>query len=629
VVPPAPEIDPAKAILANPVVPEDRRVCPKCGARVGQSDDGSDGRSEGFCPSCGAPYSFTVKLKAGDLVAGQYRVQGALAHGGMGWIYLARDENVSQRWVVLKGLLNSGDSDALAAAISESQFLARVGAHPLIVEIYNFVTHGDAGYIVMEYVGGRSLKQLLQQRRTANHGAPDPLPPDQALAYLIEILPAIGYMHQLGLLYCDFKPDNVIQTGDNLKLIDLGGVRLIGDNDSPIFGTVGYQAPEVATSGPSVASDIFTIGRTLMVLCADVPGYQSDYEVTLPPADSAPVFADNDSLYRLLQRCCAADPDDRFTSVDELRAQMLGVLREVVGQGGRVAQTAGVSDYFHSPTAIGERATWQILPQLRLRPDDPKLQAVLDIADPAQRLSGLAGLAKTVEATVASGVAHVQTGDLKAAAADAGSLLAADPWEWRALWISGLAAMASSNYSQAQAAFNSVYGQLPGELAPKLALALACEQSEPALAERLYLTCAGADANYASAAAFGVARVRARAGRWRETVEALELVPATSRGYGEAQRLRAHFLVTNVEPDNLDAALKTLDQANFDKATKTSYEAALLEKALAANPRSAQASALRQRLEAAWRELAAASSDPAQRAQYVDKANAIRPWSLL
>ena len=84
---------------------------------------------------------------------GQYEVVGCLAHGGMGWIYLARDRNVSDRWVVLKGLLNSGDDDAMAAALAERRFLAEV-EHPNIVKIFNFVQHEGSGYIVMEYVGG-------------------------------------------------------------------------------------------------------------------------------------------------------------------------------------------------------------------------------------------------------------------------------------------------------------------------------------------------------------------------------------------------------------------------------------------------------------------------------------------
>ncbi len=84
----------------------------------------------------------------------------------------------------------------------------------------------------------------------ANGGVYDPLPVDQALAYVIEMLPAFQYLHDLGLVYCDFKPDNMIQVGDAMKLIDLGGVRRIDDDESAIYGTVGYQAPEVAAGRP-------------------------------------------------------------------------------------------------------------------------------------------------------------------------------------------------------------------------------------------------------------------------------------------------------------------------------------------------------------------------------------------
>ena len=110
--------------MENPRSPRSKRICPSCESPVGRSRDGQPGRTEGFCPKCRTPFSFTPKLQAGDLVGGQYEVAGCLAHGGLGWIYLARDRNVSDRWVVLKGLLNSGDADALAAAIAERQFLA-------------------------------------------------------------------------------------------------------------------------------------------------------------------------------------------------------------------------------------------------------------------------------------------------------------------------------------------------------------------------------------------------------------------------------------------------------------------------------------------------------------------------
>ena len=112
----------------------------------------------------------------------------------------------------------------------------------------------------------------------------------------------------------------------------MGGVRRIDDLDSAIYGTVGYQAPEVPTLGPSVASDIYTIGRTLAVLVMEFRGYQSTYATSLPPVADVPLFQRHDSLYRLLAKACASDPADRFQSADELRVQLLGVLREIVAE---------------------------------------------------------------------------------------------------------------------------------------------------------------------------------------------------------------------------------------------------------------------------------------------------------
>ena len=106
-VPPVPKGNPAKAILTDPQVPETQRFCGNsdCSQPVGRARDGDSGRTEGFCTSCGTPYSFVPKLSRGDLVGGQYEVRGCIAHGGLGWIYLAIDRNVHNRWVVLKGLL--------------------------------------------------------------------------------------------------------------------------------------------------------------------------------------------------------------------------------------------------------------------------------------------------------------------------------------------------------------------------------------------------------------------------------------------------------------------------------------------------------------------------------------------
>ena len=327
-VPPVPARDPTTAILADPRVPESRRFCGNCGERVGQSVNGRPGLTEGFCRQCGTRFSFSPKLAPGELVAGQYEVLGCLAHGGLGWVYLARDRNVSDRWVVLKGLLNTGDADAMAAAVAERQFLAQV-EHPNIVRIYNFVQHASAsdgesaGYIVMEYVGGKSLKEIRLDARQGG-GA---VPLAHALAYAIEILPALGYLHDRGLVYCDFKPDNVIQTEEQLKLIDMGGVRPI-DGDEPIYGTVGYQAPEIEADGPSPSSDLYTVGRALAVLTFEFAGYQGEYKYRLP--DAVPLLAEQESFARLLRRATDPDPERRFQSAAEMAEQTTGVLREVL-----------------------------------------------------------------------------------------------------------------------------------------------------------------------------------------------------------------------------------------------------------------------------------------------------------
>jgi serine/threonine-protein kinase PknG len=652
-VPAIPAIDAGKAILANPMVPEDRRNCPNCGNPVGRSRGDQPGRTDGFCPKCRSPFSFSPKLKDGDLVGGQYLVRGCLAHGGFGWIYMAQDQNVSNRWVVLKGLLNSEDPDAVAAAIAEQQFLARV-EHPLIVEIYNFVTHDGAGYIVMEYVGGTSLKTLLKQRMAANHNQYDALPIDQAIAYLLEIMPAFSYLHDLGLVYCDFKPDNIIQVGDAVKLIDMGGVRRIDDMDSAIYGTVGFQAPEVAEVGTSVASDIYTLGRTLCVLAFEFRGYQSKYVGTLPPVAEVPLFQQYDSVYRLLVKACAADPADRFVSADEFRVQLLGVLREVVAdkQGVKAAQHSTSSILFGSPgdlaAGLGDAAEpWRRLPSLAT--DDSDKMAgwlkTVSVPDPEQRLGLLVDapessaqiLLEIAEAALEIGPSRYDMVDTAVS-----DLLAADPWEWRAVWMSGLVALARDDAAAAQSAFNAVYGQVPGELAPKLALAVSCEISgEYDVAEGLYLTCARTDANYIAPSAFGLAAIRSTRGDLDGAVGALDLVPATSGSYVRARRLRAGLLagsgrglpalaeaMSNIESVTIDP----IDRANL---TANVFRTAL-DEVLGKGPqpglkiagREAVEPDLRDGLEAAYRELAGHAHSRQERIALVDLANDVRGWTL-
>ncbi|MEP7111631.1 MAG: tetratricopeptide repeat protein [Ilumatobacteraceae bacterium] len=647
-VPSVPDTDPRQALMDPPTVAEDKRFCSVCGAPVGRSREGAPGRSKGFCPKCRTPFDFDPKLQPGALVGGQYEVVGGLAHGGMGWIYLANDRNVNDRWVVLKGLLNSGDPDAARAAVAEKQYLAEV-EHPLIVEIYNFVTAADgASYIVMEYVGGRSLNILLKDRMKAT-GRFSPIPVDQAIAYIVEILPAFAYLHLLGLLYCDFKPANVIQVGDGLKLIDLGGVRRVDDDQSPIYGTVGFQAPEVAKEGTSIASDLYTIARTLAVLIFEFKGYQSAFETTLPPPTDVPVFAQHDSLYRWLLKGTAPQPEDRFQTADEMRDQLLGVLREVTAATTGASVTRSTpSRLFDTPAVADDRLDWSDLPMVAVDPLDPMASWLVSVTaeNPADRLQALSSAPeRTVGVAMASGYAAMAAGQLQQASTISDAMLGNDPWEWRGVWLHGLVALHAGDFAGAISAFNSVYGQLPGELAPKLALARSCELGgEPDVAAQLYAQCAKTDAAYIAPAQFGLARIAAAAGRRDEALAAFDHIPATSRAYGDARRQRALLLAStegSSDPlHDLAAAAGELDQAALDPAGRVALRIKILASALdhvrdhGAAPHlliagsRATSPSLRSGLEQAYRDAARLADNPAERTHLVDQANSIRVRSL-
>lgn len=671
---PTAEGDPAAAVMSAEkiqsvlgTVPEDKRNCKVCGNEVGRSSPDRPGRIQGFCGNCRTPFDFTTNapaLKKGDLVAGQYEILGALAHGGMGWIYLGRDRAVSNRWVVLKGLLNSDDADAALSAVAERQFLARI-EHGSIVNIYNFVTHAGAGYIVMEYVGGESLNSKLKDRRKANGGAPNPLPVTDAIAYMLGVLPAIGYLHDLGLVYNDLKPANVMSVGDGVKLIDVGGVMQIDDHDAAIFGTRGFQAPEVASMGPSVASDLYTVGRTLAVMILDFVFHTGEFEHALPAPTQEPLFAQWESLYRFLLKATAAHPDDRFQDADEMSLQLTGVLREIVSISERTPRPVP-SEFFEgdklatllidtTDNSVVDRPDWRVLPDPRVDPTDPAASFVIGIEDvePARALQlireGLndGSLANTREVrfrvvqALAAGASDSQ------ANAMLDELAAEDPWDWRTPWYRGLLRLQSNQPAEAAELFSKVWTELPGEVAPKVAVALAAEQAEKyARAAGLYELAAGVDPTFVSAS-FGLARCRAAQGDRGAAVAAYQQIPASSAAFAGAQveSVRALAGVHSTQapsPAELQTAAQSIERLQIANADRAALSAEVLENALAAVSEGKMPEQndvvlfgepltednLRKNLESVYREQAQMAATAGERVALVDKANRIRPRSL-
>lgn len=663
--------DPASAVMAEPTVAESRRYCVACDKPVGRGRDGTPGRAEGFCPNCGTPFSFLPRLGRGDVVNDRYEVLGAVAYGGLGWIYLARDRNVSDtvsdRWVVLKGLINTSDPDAMAAAVTERRYLVEID-HPSIVKIHDFVQHPDpktgvpVGYIVMEYVGGQSLRDMLVSRRAAAGERALPLP--EVIAYGVEILPALGYLHDRNLLFCDFKPDNVIHAEEQLKLIDLGAVRQVDDDVSAVYGTPGYQAPEVAEVGPSVAADLYTVGRTLAVLSFDFRGFASTYADRLPDRSEVPLLGREESYDRLLRRATHLEPDRRFQSAAEMTEQLLGVLREVLSAADGVPRPA-VSRQFTperrafgtgagevGATAIAQRldpaevAAALPLPQVDILDPGTGFLTTLTAAAPGELIAQLRNApVRSVEVALRLVRARIDGGDLAGAAADLDRLYADDPFDWRIDWHRGLAALAANRPGDARMAFDAVYGQLPGEPAVRLALAAAVESTgDPDLAERLYDRVWWTDHGFISAA-FGLARLQLAKGGRVAALRALDQVPESSSHHIAAQvaAVRANLPADGLPAGagELLAASDRLQRLGLDVERQARLTVEMLEAALAwvtagyTLPPDARVlghepheKGLRLGLERAYRTLAQLAADPPTRIALVDRANAVRPRTL-
>ncbi|MEZ5236042.1 MAG: tetratricopeptide repeat protein [Acidimicrobiia bacterium] len=655
IIPPVAVTDARKSIMAVAEVPEEKRYCWKCGQAVGRTKGNRPGRTQGFCPACGSAFDFNPRLGPGLVVGGQYEVVGCLAHGGFGWIYLAVDKNVSDRPVVLKGVLNQGDTEAVEAAIAEKRFLAEL-EHGNVVEIYNFVEHGGAGYIVMEFVGGKSLKQVLKDRMNANGGRADPLPVDVAIGYLLGILPAMGYLHRRGYLYCDFKPDNVMHSGEDLKLIDLGGVRKIDDHDAAIYGTIGFQAPEIATDGPSVSSDLYTVVRTLAVLTLDLPGYQREFRNSLPDVANEPLFARYESFYRLLLKGTAPNPDDRFQSTDELADQLLGVLREVVatntGQPRPAVSNRFTTDRWHPDT--GAVLNWMDLPDLKPNPEDPAGSFLNEIValDATEALARIAAerqadrVPDTIELKLRQVRAWIELQATDRARQGLAAIRAEDPWEWRVSWYDGLLALAAGDAAAAVTEFDRVRTDVPGELGPKLAAAMAAERAgDPAEAAALYQLIAVVDPGYVTAI-FGLARCRAQMGDLDGAVAALQAVPAASAARTAAlEQLAAWLLRRSAGTGDLGDVARAADavqSAAVDARRRGELAVNMLAEVLDGftsgrlQPQPqlqlfdqpATEAGVRTALSTALLGLARSSTSKAERIALVDGANAVRPRSL-
>ncbi|THA25446.1 Stk1 family PASTA domain-containing Ser/Thr kinase [Streptomyces sp. RKND-216] len=318
-------------------------------------------------------------------LGGRYELGSVLGRGGMAEVYLAHDTRLG-RTVAVKTLRVdlARDPSFQARFRREAQSAASLN-HPAIVAVYDtgedYVDQVSIPYIVMEYVDGSTLRELLHSGRK--------LLPERAMEMCIGILQALEYSHRNGIVHRDIKPANVMLTRNGqVKVMDFGIARAMGDSGmtmtqtAAVIGTAQYLSPEQAKGEQVDArSDLYSTGCLLYELLTVRPPFVGDSPVAVayqhvreeptPPSAFDPEITPGQDA--IVMRALVKDPDYRYQSADEMRADIEASL-----DGQPVAATAamgsvgyasggGYSDHDDRPTTAlrTQDARTSMLPPMR------------------------------------------------------------------------------------------------------------------------------------------------------------------------------------------------------------------------------------------------------------------------
>jgi serine/threonine-protein kinase PknG len=471
----------------------------------------------------------------------------------MGAVYLAEDQML-KRPVVMKALLSTGDADLIAQSIKEREFLASI-KHANIVSIYDFLTVGNHGYIVMEYVNGKTLDQIMEEQ---GH----PFAVEDAITYMLGILPAFTYLAKLGLVYCDFKPQNVmlevLKDGTQvLKLIDLGTVIKYGPKPDAVYGTPGFFARE-AVKTPSPETDLYTICRTLAYLVTQMD--LGNPAFGLPPSEHYKAFRDYPALYRLLAKGTHTEPARRFHSAEDLADQLAGVLRQIAGgqPGVPITSRLFISGILTTTGKIGLRG------EATLDEHDPAIR-LLRAGDQALRTGNYASAhnffaqatganPKSVDGHLRMAEILIDEGKFSDALAEITRVQRLSPTHWKIAWYMGRLLEAQENYQAAAEQYRNLMADLPGELPPQQALArVYAHQGKDEEAVKLYNNVLKADPGNTEAI-FGLTQALFRLKQWEEAVKILESVSQAAARYVDAQLLLCDLYLEKMTPLNAQRA---------------------------------------------------------------------------
>src|ERR687892_515960 len=292
------------------------------------------------------------------LFDGRYRIVRKLGTGGMANVYLAEDEVLGRR-VAIK-ILNdrhAGDDQFVERFRREAKNAASL-SHPNIVSIYDRGEAEGTYYIAMEYLDGRSLKELIVAR--------GPAPVNVAIEYARQILAAIRFAHRHGIVHRDIKPHNVLVDAEGrLKVTDFGIARAGASQMTEagsIIGTAQYLSPEQARGAPvDQSSDLYSTGIVLYELLTGMVPFTGDTPVEIamkhlsqtpePPSAKRPEVPRD--LDFVVLRALAKDSEDRYRTAAEMDSDL-----ERIGRGvGVSAETAEAATSVLSRTEVTDALT--------------------------------------------------------------------------------------------------------------------------------------------------------------------------------------------------------------------------------------------------------------------------------
>jgi serine/threonine-protein kinase len=302
------------------------------------------------------------------LFDGRYRIMRKLGTGGMANVYLAEDQELGRR-VAIKILddRHASDEQFIERFRREAKNAAGL-SHPNIVSIYDRGEAEGTYYIAMEYLDGRSLKELIVSR--------GPAPVHVAIDYARQILAAVRFAHRHGIVHRDIKPHNVLVDAEGrLKVTDFGIARAGGSQMTEagsIIGTAQYLSPEQAKGAPvDQTSDLYSVGVVLYELLTGVVPFTGDTPVEIamkhlsavpepPSAKRSDIPRDLDLI---VLRALAKDPAERYQSAEEMDADLARVQRgAAVSPATEEAATAIISRPAVTPTPTAVTQVRQNIP---------------------------------------------------------------------------------------------------------------------------------------------------------------------------------------------------------------------------------------------------------------------------